>query len=103
MGSAPDTVSLRFLAAICAFEKAQESLNAPPDRSVSEARRGRQRAHTTILDANRRDAVDRLLSFALLFALVGNLFRALLIKESLQNSAKAAQLADLQAIFTARY
>jgi hypothetical protein len=47
--------------------------------------------------------VDRLLSYALLFALVGNLFRALLIKESLQNSAKAAQLADLQAIFTARY
>jgi len=33
----------------------------------------------------------------------GNLFRALLFKESLQNSAKAAQLADLQAILAAKY
>jgi len=33
----------------------------------------------------------------------GNLFRALLLKESLQNSAKAAQLAYLQAIFAAKY
>jgi hypothetical protein len=33
----------------------------------------------------------------------GNLFRALLFKESLQNSAKAAQLAYLQAIFAAKY
>jgi hypothetical protein len=33
----------------------------------------------------------------------GNLFRALLFKESLQNSAKAAQLSYLQAIFAAKY
>jgi hypothetical protein len=33
----------------------------------------------------------------------GNLFRALLFKESLQNSAKAAQLAYLQAILAAKY
>ena len=33
----------------------------------------------------------------------GNVFRALLFKESLQNSAKAAQLAYLQAIFAAKY
>jgi hypothetical protein len=33
----------------------------------------------------------------------GNLFRALLFKESLQNSAKAPQLSYLQAIFAAKY
>ena len=33
----------------------------------------------------------------------GNLFRALLFKESLQNSAKAGQLAFVQAIFAAKY